>query len=206
MLAPVRLEDKNHRRRTVMSRVIVIEFVSLDGVMQDPDGREGFSQGGWAFRYGPEAVAGDKFGLGEVLETGTMLLGRRTWQLFARIWPGRDDEFSAKMNAIPKLVASRSLQQAGEWQNSAVLPGDLVAEVQKRKQGRDVVITGSASVVRTLAAHDLVDEYRLIVFPLVLGTGTRLFPDGTPPVNLALVSAQTAGPAVRLIYTRPDDQ
>src|ERR1017187_3791586 len=122
--APVRLQGKNQRRRTVMSRVIVIEFVSLDGVMHDPDGREGSRQGGWAFRYGPGAVAGDKFGLGDVLDTGTMLLGRRTWQLFAKIWPGRDDEFSAKMNAMPKLVISRSLQQAGGWQNSAVLPGD----------------------------------------------------------------------------------
>ena len=95
-----------------MSRVVVIEFVSLDGVMHDPDGSEGSRQGGWAFRYGPEAVAGDKFGLGEVLDTGVMLLGRRTWQLFAKIWPGRDDEFSAKMNAMPKLVVSRSLEQA----------------------------------------------------------------------------------------------
>jgi dihydrofolate reductase len=189
-----------------MSRVIVIEFVSLDGVMHDPDGSEGSRQGGWAFRYGPEAVAGDKFGLGEVLDTGTMLLGRRTWQLFAKIWPGRDDEFSAKMNAMPKLVISRSLQQAGGWQNSAVLPGDLAAEVQKRRQAHDIIVTGSASVVRTLIAHDLVDEYRLLVFPLVLGAGTRLFPDGTPPVNLTLVSAQTAGPAVRLIYTRPGNQ
>jgi dihydrofolate reductase len=189
-----------------MSQVIVIEFVSLDGVMQDPDGREGSAQGGWAFRYGPEAVAGDKFGLGEVLDTGAMLLGRRTWQLFTKIWPDRDDQFSAKMNAIPKLVVSHSLEHAGEWQNSTVLDGDLVTEVDKRKQAQDIVITGSASVVRTLMAHDLVDEYRLIVFPLVLGGGTRLFPDGTAPVNLALVSAQTAGPAVRLVYTRPDDQ
>jgi dihydrofolate reductase len=189
-----------------MGRVIVIEFVSLDGVMHDPDGSQGSSQGGWAFRYGPEAVAGDKFGLGEVLDTGAMLLGRRTWQLFATIWPGRDDEFSAKMNAMPKLVVSRSLQQAGEWQNSTVLHGDLIAEVQKRKQAHDIIVTGSASVVRTLTAHDLVDEYRLLVFPLVLGAGTRLFPDGTPPVHLTLVSAQTAGPAVRLIYTRPGNQ
>jgi dihydrofolate reductase len=185
-----------------MSRVIVIEFVSLDGVMHDPDGSEGSRQGGWAFRYGPEAVAGDKFGLGEVLDTGAMLLGRRTWQLFAKIWPARDDEFSAKMNAMPKLVVSRSLEQAGEWQNSTVLPGDLATEVQKRKQERDIVITGSASVVRTLIAHDLVDEYRLMVFPLVLGAGTRLFPDGTSPVNLTLASAQTLGPAVRLSYTQ----
>ena len=185
-----------------MSRVIVIEFVSLDGVMQDPDGSEGSRQGGWAFRYGPEAVAGDKFGLGEVLDTGTMLLGRRTWQLFSKIWPDRDDEFSAKMNAMPKLVVSRSMERATEWQNSTVLEGDVVAAVRERKRTRDIMVTGSASVVRTLMAHDLVDEYRLIVFPIVLGAGTRLFPDGTP-IDLNLVSAQTAGPAVRLIYTRP---
>ena len=158
-------------------------------------------QGGWAFRYGPEAVAGDKFGLGEVLDTGTLLPGRRTWQLSAR--PDRDDEFSAKMNAMPKLVASHSLERATEWQNSTVLEGDVVAAVRERKRARDIMVTGSTSVVRTLMAHDLVDEYRLIVFPIVLGAGARLFPDGTSPIDLNLVSAQTAGPAVRLIYTRP---
>ena len=188
-----------------MSRVIVIEFVSLDGVIQDPDGSDGSSRGGWAFRYGREAVAGDKFRLGEVLDTGTMLLGRRTWQLFAKLWPGRDDEFSAKMNAMPKLVASRSLDRATEWQNSAVLEGDLVPTVRERKQAHDIVVTGSVSVVRTLMANDLVDEYRLLTFPLVLGAGEHLFPDGTAPIHLTLISAQTAGPAVRLIYTRSAD-
>jgi dihydrofolate reductase len=185
-----------------MSRVIVIEFMSLDGVMQDPDGNEGTPHGGWAFRFGPGPVTGDPFGLSEVLDTGALLLGRQTWEMFAKIWPGRDDPFSAKLNAMPKLVASRSLDQAADWQNSAVLPGDLVTEVGKRKQEQDIVITGSASVVRTLMAHDLVDQYRLIVFPLVLGEGTRVFPDGTAPVSLVLASAQTTGPAVRLIYTR----
>ena len=186
-----------------MNRVIVIEFMSLDGVVQDPDGNEGFSHGGWAFRYGPEPVTNDPFALGEVLDTGALLLGRRTWEMFAKIWPGRDDPFSAKLNAVPKLVASRSLVQAAGWQNSTVLPGDLAAAVRERKRAQDIIVMGSASVVRTLAASDLVDEYRLMVFPLVLGEGTRLFPDGTAPVNLALVSAQTTGPAVRLIYTRP---
>jgi dihydrofolate reductase len=185
-----------------MSRVIVITFVSLDGVMGDPDGREGSARGGWAFRYGPEAVAGDKFGLGEVLDTGALLLGRRTWQQFAKIWPGRDDPFSAKLNAMPKLVVSRSLGRAGEWQNSTVLQGDLVAEVRERKQAQEIVVIGSASVVRTLMASDLVDEYRLLVFPLILGKGTRLFPEGAGQANLALVSAKPQGPAVRLVYER----
>jgi dihydrofolate reductase len=122
--------------------------------------------------------------------------------MFAKIWPSRDDPFSAKMNAMPKLVVSRSLEHADEWQNSTVLQGDLVAEVTKRKQAQEIVVIGSASVVRTLMANDLVDEYRLLVFPLVLGEGTRLFPEGTAQANLALVSAQTSGPAVLLTYER----
>ena len=177
-----------------MSRVIVIEFVSLDGVTQDPDG--------WAFRFGPEPVTGDPFRIGEILEGGTLLLGRRTWQMFAKIWPGRDDPFSARMNATSKLVASRSLDQATEWQNSTVLESDLVAAVRERKQAHDVVVMGSASIVRTLMANDLVDEYRLMVFPLVLGTGERLFADGTAPIDLTLTSAETADQGVRLVYTR----
>jgi dihydrofolate reductase len=189
----------------MMSYVIVIEFVSLDGVIQDPDGNEGFPQGGWAFRYGPEPVTDDPFGLSEVLETGALLLGRRTWQMFAGIWPGRDDPFSAQMNAMPKLVMSRSLEDTGGWQNSAVLRGDLVTEVEKRKAEQDIVVMGSASVVHALIAAGLVDEYRLLVFPVVLGAGTRLFPDGTAPADLALVSAGTRGAAARLVYTRSGD-
>jgi dihydrofolate reductase len=185
-----------------MGKVIVIQFASLDGVTHDPDGNDGSAQGGWAFRYGPEPVTGDPFRLGRLLDTGALLLGRRTWEFFAKIWPGRGDEFSAKLNAMPKLVASRSLVDADAWHNSTVLQGDPAAQVAEQKGAHDIVVMGSASVVRTLMAHNLVDEYRLLVFPLVLGQGTRLFPDGTAPVNLALVSAQAVGPAVRLIYTR----
>ncbi len=184
-----------------MGRVIVIEFVSIDGVMQDPDGRGGFDRGGWAFRYGPEAVAGDKFKLGELLDTGALLLGRRTWQLFAQIWPPRDDAFSTKMNTIPKLVASRTLTRVDEWQNSNLLQRDLLAEVPARKATQDLIVVGSSSVAKTLIAHDLVDEFRLLVFPLVIGTGTRLFEDGTP-VELQLISTEQAGAAARLIYQR----
>jgi dihydrofolate reductase len=187
-----------------MSRVIVVEFVSLDGVTHDPDGSDGSAQGGWMFRYGPEVVTRDPFRLGEVLDAGALLLGRRTWQQFAKIWPGRDDPFSAKMNAMPKLVASRSLDSAADWQNSTVLRGDLAAEVRARKQAQELVVMGSASVTRTLMASDLVDEYRLLMFPLILGEGTRLFPEGTAPASLALVSAAAAGPVARLVYTRPD--
>ena len=124
--------------------------------------------------------------------------------MFAGIWLGRDDPFSAAMNTIPKLVASRSPERADGWQNSTVLRGDLVMEEGKRKQEQDIVVMGSASVVRTLMANDLVDEYRLLVFPLVLGAGTRLSPTA-PPADLTLVSAGTRGAAARLTYTRPGD-
>jgi dihydrofolate reductase len=184
-----------------VGRVIVIEFVSIDGVMQDPDGREGFDRGGWAFRYGPEAVAGDPFKLGELLDTGALLLGRQTWQLFAQIWPSRDDAFSTKMNAIPKLVASRTLTRVDEWQNSHLLHRDLVAEVAARKATHDLIVVGSASIAKAVIAHDLVDEFRLLVFPLVIGTGTRLFEGGTP-IDLQLISTEQAGAAARLTYQR----
>jgi dihydrofolate reductase len=183
-----------------MGKVIVIEFTSVDGVIEDPDGSGGTPWGGWAFRYGPEAVAGDKFRLGEILDTGVMLLGRRSWQLFSRIWPGRTDEFSTKMNAIPKLVASRSLAHAKDWANSELLDGDLATEVRRLKGERDVVITGSASVVDALRAGDLIDQYRLVVFPLVLGEGRRLF--GSAAENLSLAGVERVGPAVRLVYDR----
>jgi dihydrofolate reductase len=180
--------------------VIVIEFITLDAIVSDPDGSDGTPAGGWAFRHGPEAVAGDKFQLGTVLDHGVMLLGRKTWELFARIWPGRDTPFAARMNAVPKLVASRTLTDTATFPNSKVIDGDPVAAV--RAEPRDVIITGSLSVVHALQAGDLVDEYRLLTFPTVLGTGERLFPAGRPPVHLECRSAVQTGPAVLSRYVR----
>jgi dihydrofolate reductase len=180
--------------------VIVIQFITLDGIVSDPDGRGGTPAGGWAFRHGPETVAGDKFRLGAGLDDGVMLLGRRTWQQFSRLWPERDDPFSARMNAVPKLVASRTLTDASAWANSRVLDGDPVDAVKRER--RDVVVTGSLSVVRALMAADLVDEYRLLTFPTVLGTGERLFPDGGAPAYLECLSAERTGAAVLTRYAR----
>jgi dihydrofolate reductase len=178
--------------------VIVIQFITLDGIVSDPDGSGSTTAGGWAFRHGPETVAGDKFRLGSTLDDGVMLLGRTTWQLFSRLWPGRDDPFSGRMNAVPKLVASRTLADASAWANSQLIDGDLV-DVVKRER-RDVIIAGSLSVVRALMAEDLVDEYRLLIFPTILGTGERLFPAGGPPAYLECLSAEPIGAAVLTRY------
>ncbi|HTT50859.1 MAG TPA: dihydrofolate reductase family protein [Streptosporangiaceae bacterium] len=180
--------------------VIVIQFITLDGIVTGPDGSPETPSGGWAFRHGPEAVAGDKFQLGSVLDQGVLLFGRKTWEQFSRIWPGRDDPFSARMNAVPKLVASRTLTDASGWQNSTAIGGDPIAAV--RAEQRDVIVIGSLSLVHALLAQDLIDEYRLLTFPTVLGTGERLFPAGRPPVYLECLSAGQAGPAVLARYGR----
>jgi len=180
--------------------IIVIEFITLDGVVSDPDGSDGTATGGWAFRHGPETVAGDKFHLGETLDNGVLLLGRATWQLFARLWPPRTDPFSARMNAVPKLVASRTLTDVSAWVNSTVLSGPLVEAVAA--EHRDVVVAGSLSVARALMAADLVDEYRLLTFPTVLGTGARLFPDAATPTFFACQAAELNGAAVLTRWRR----
>jgi dihydrofolate reductase len=180
--------------------VIVIEFITMDGITSDPDGSGGTSTGGWAFRHGPESVAGDKFQLGSVLDDGVLLLGRRTWELFSRIWPGRDDPFSRRMNAVPKLVASRTLADASAWANSQVI-SDAVDAVKQEQ--RDVIIAGSESIVHQLMTADLIDEYRLLTFPTILGTGERLFPADGPAVYLECLSAEQSGAAVLARYARP---
>lgn len=179
--------------------VIVIEFVTLDGVVEDPDGSGGTPGGGWAFRHGPETVAGDKFRLGPILDTGVLLFGRRTWQLFSRIWPGRTDPFATTMNDAAKVVASRTLDSVAAWPGSTLLEGELVAGVERLRADRPVVVIGSTGLVHQLAAAGAVDEYRLLVFPTVLGTGARLFAPAVPE-DLELASADVAGPTVLLRY------
>ena len=187
-----------HRSKGTIVSVIVIEFITMDGIVTDPDGSGGTATGGWAFRHGPEAVTGDKFRIGSVLDEGVLLLGRKTWEMFSRIWPGRDDPFSARMNAVPKLVATRTLTGTAAWANSAAVDGDIIDAV-KREQ-RDVVIMGSLSLVHTLMGNDLIDEYRLLTFPTILGTGERLFTTDCPPAHLELVWAEQIGATVMSQY------
>ena len=185
-----------------MSRIIVIQFVSWTESSTTPTAPRARPTVG-----GPSATVrrrspGDKFRLGEVLDTGALLLGRRTWEKFAGLWPTREDDFSRQMNAMPKLVASRTLDDVSAWSNSTLLRGELVAEAGERKADRDLVVAGSASVAHALMDADLVDEYRLLVFPTVVGEGTRLFEPGRANADLDMASAQAAGPAALLVYSR----
>lgn len=183
--------------------VVVIQFTTLDGIVSDPDGSEGTPYGGWLFRFGREEIAGDRFRLGSTLDEGVVLLGRSTWEAFSRLWPGRDDPFSARLNAAPKLVASRTLSDVSAWANSRLVEGDLLDAVKAEQ--RDVVVMGSIGVVHALAAADLVDEYRLVTFPTVLGTGRPLFPAGSSSVELECVSVERSGATVLARYLRARD-
>jgi dihydrofolate reductase len=189
-----------------MGRVIVVSFVSLDGIVTDPDGSAGTPAGGWAWRYGPELVGGDKFRLGSILDTGTVLLGRSTWELLGQRMPSRTDDFSVRMTKIRKLVASHSLTDVSAWENSTLIEGDVADAVRTERESRDVVVVGSLSVVRALQASGLVDEYRLMTFPSILGAGERLFPTAGTPTHLELISMDQVGPTVLATYRRSEGQ
>jgi dihydrofolate reductase len=186
-----------------MGRVVVTEFVTVDGVMEDPGGGETFDRGGWAFQFerGPE---GDKYKLDELLEAEAMLLGRVTYEGFSKAWPSLTDEvgFADKMNSMPKYVVSTTLRDP-EWNNTTVLSGDVVEEVRalRRQTGGNILVAGSASLVGALAEHDLVDEYRLMVYPIVLGHGKRLFRDGLQKTGLQLVEGKPVGDAGVVVLT-----
>jgi len=177
-----------------MGKLVVTEFVTLDGVIQDPGGAGEFDRGGWAFKFnrGPE---GDQFKLDELMAADAQLLGRVTYEGFAAAWPRMTaDEFGQKMNAMPKYVVSSTLKHA-EWNNTTVVTGELGDEVPAicdRYQG-DILIAGSGQLMRSLLALELIDELRLMVFPIVLGAGARLFDDFQQPHSLRLVDVFRAG-------------
>jgi dihydrofolate reductase len=188
-----------------LRRVVVTEFVSLDGVMEDPGGAEGFEQGGWALKF-ERGNEGDKFKLDEVLESDALLLGRVTYQGFAEAWPSRTDDvgFADKMNSMPKFVVSTTLGEA-PWNNSMVIKGNIVEEISKlkREPGGDILVAGSRTLVQTLTEHRLVDEYRLMVFPIVLGKGKRLFDGTSTAIALKLVDSKTVGAGVLILIYEP---
>jgi dihydrofolate reductase len=187
-----------------MRKVVVSEFVSLDGVMEDPGGAEGYRHGGWAFKFdrGPE---GDKFKLDELMASDALLLGRVTYQGFAAAWPSRSDEvgFAEKMNTMAKFVVSTTLSEP-DWNNSTVISDNVAEQVAKLKQGPgdDLLVAGSATLVQTLAQHRLIDQYRLMVFPVVLGSGKRLFAEASELASLRLVESAPVGPdgVLTLVY------
>lgn len=186
-----------------MGRIVVTEFISLDGVIEAPGGGEDYKYGGWTFEI-DRGDEGNQFKLDETMSSAALLLGRRTYEGFAAAWPERDGEFADKFNTMPKYVVSSTLRDP-EWINSTVLSGDVVDEITKlkRKQDGDIVVHGSAQLVQSLIENDLVDELRLMVFPVVLGTGKRLFGETTDKKRLQLSSSTVVGDGVAIqVYPR----
>jgi dihydrofolate reductase len=185
-----------------MGSIVVSEFITVDGVIEDPGGAEGFAHGGWSgkFSSGPE---GGKFKYEELMAAEALLLGRVTYEGFAEAWPNVEGtgDFGEKMNGMPKYVFSATLERA-DWDNSTILSGDLAEEARRLKEevDGDVVVFGSAKLVQGLIEHDLVDEYRLMVHPVLLGSGKRLFGESGSPSDLQLVDATKAGETVILSF------
>jgi dihydrofolate reductase len=180
-----------------MGKLVVTEFITLDGVIEDPGGAEKFDRGGWAFQF-ERGEEGDKFKLDETLEAEALLLGRVTYEGFAAAWPTITDEagFADKMNSMPKYVVSSTLGEL-TWNNSRLVEGDISEEVAKLKEqaGGDILVAGSATLVRTLVDQNLVDELRLMVFPVVLGAGKRLFGESAAPKAFRLLESRPVGDA-----------
>ena len=191
-----------------MGKIVVTEFISLDGVIEDPGGSEDFEHGGWTFEI-DRGTDGDKFKLDEVFEAEAQLFGRVTYEGFAEAWPEREGdpvmgEFAKQINTMPKYVYSKTLQDPS-WQNTTVLSGDFAADIQRVKDEVDgvILVAGSATLAQGLIDNDLLDELRLMVFPVVLGSGKRLFAaSGKKPLTLS--DAKTVGAGVQILtYQRP---
>jgi dihydrofolate reductase len=188
-----------------MGRIVVTEFVSLDGVMEAPGGGEEYRHAGWTFAI-DRGEEGDRFKLDELVEAEAQLLGRVTYEGFAAAWPGMTDEagFAEKMNTMPKYVVSSTLREA-DWSNSTVLSGDLVEEVEKLKRevAGVILVAGSAQLVQGLVENDLLDELRLMVFPVVLGSGKRLFGETANKKPLKLTDSKTVGAGISVLTYEP---
>jgi dihydrofolate reductase len=185
-----------------MSELIVTEFVTLDGVMEAPGGEPGHPHSGWVFDLTGEEQM--EFKLQEILEAESHLIGRVTYESFAGAWPQREGEFAEKMNSMPKYVATTTLDEL-EWHNSTPIAADVPGEVAKlkAKEGGPILVAGSRTLVQTLIEHDLVDEYRLMVFPVVLGSGLRLFPESPDKLELELLDTKTFETGVQVNTYRP---
>ena len=186
-----------------MGRIVVTEFVSLDGVIEDPGGSEDFKYGGWSFEI-ERGDEGDRFKLDEAMNSDALLLGRKTYEGFAAAWPSRDGEFADKFNNMPKYVVSSTLKDP-KWTNTTVLEGALAHEVSKvlDEVDGDIVVHGSAQLVQGLLEGGLVDELRLMVFPVVLGAGQRLFGETSDKRPLRLSDSKTVGDGVQILTYEP---
>jgi dihydrofolate reductase len=186
-----------------VGRIIVTEFVSLDGVMEDPGGSEDFKYGGWSFEIS-RGDEGNQFKLDETVNSAALLLGRTTYEGFAEAWPSRDGDFADKFNSMPKYVVSSTLKDP-EWTNTTVLDGDVEEAVTKLKEDvdGDIVVHGSARLAQTLLDLDLVDRLHLMVFPVALGAGKRLFGETSSKKPLRLADSMIVGDGVAiLVYER----
>ena len=186
-----------------MGRIVVTEFISVDGVVEDPGGAEDYKYGGWVFEFS-RGEDGDKFKLDETNDSAALLLGRKTYEGFADAWPSREGEFADKFNNMPKYVVSSTLKDP-EWTNTTVLEGDVAESVKKLRDevDGDIVVHGSAQLAQALIENGLVDELRLMVFPVVLGSGKRLFGETTDKKALKLSDSKTVGDGVAIQIYRP---
>jgi dihydrofolate reductase len=190
-----------------MGKIVISgpQNVSLDGVVQDPDGKEGFRLGGWFIQFGGKDLEEwNKIALDEALRAEAWLLGRRSYEFFGVRWRARSGELADRLNSMPKYVVSSTLEEP-DWNNSTVLKGDVVTEVSKLKQELDgeIVVPASYQLGRTLIEHDLVDELRLVVFPVVLGAGERLFGETTQRKPMRLINARTVGDGLVFLTYQP---
>ena len=185
-----------------MRKLVLSEFVTLDGVMEDPGGAEKFERGGWAFQF-QRGSEGDKFKLDELMAADALLLGRKTYEGFAQAWPTRTGEFADKMNGMQKYVVSTTMDHP-KWNNTAIIKGNIAEEISRVKAlpGEDILVAGSGMLAHSLMEHDLVDVYRLMVFPVVLGKGKRLFTSESKQSSLHLIEAKPVGDegVLTLIY------